>query len=50
MKWGVCGGGGPRLWAAVRGLYPTAERGDAAAVEGKTNHALEVGGGVGNEG
>ena len=41
MKWGVCGG--LRLRAAVRSLYPTAERGDTAAVDGKTNHALEVG-------
>ena len=27
----------------MRGLYPSAEMGDAAAVEGQTNHALEVG-------
>ena len=35
--------GGPWLRAAVRGLYPNAERGDTAAVDGKANHALEVG-------
>ena len=35
--------GGPRLWAAVRDLYPTAERRDTAAIDGKTYHALEFG-------
>ena len=33
---------GPWLRAAVRGLYPTAERGDVTAIEGKTNYALEA--------
>ena len=38
---GVCGD--PQLRAAVKGLYRTAERGDVAVLDGKTNHVLEVG-------